>query len=99
MVGNYAQQQEMEIKVQDGILDEMTEGLKRLGVIGDTIKVELEEQDEMLEAVDTQMDEAKNRLDGLMIKIDKILGHSNKKRICVIIFLLILLIILVYFSM
>jgi len=98
LVGNYRQQQKMEIKVQDEILDEMTQGLKRLGVIGDTIKVELEEQDEMLADVDTQMDEAKNRLDVLMVKIDKILGHSNKKRIGVIIFLLLLLILLVYFS-
>jgi len=98
LVGQYHQQQEMEIKVQDEILDEMTEGLKRLGMIGDTIKVELEEQDQMLEDVDTQIDEAKNRLDALMVKIDKILGHSNKKRIGIIIFLLITLIVLVYFS-
>jgi len=98
LVGHYHQQQEMEIKVQDEILDEMTEGLKRLGMIGDTIKVELEEQDQMLHNVDTQMDEAKNRLDVLMVKIDKILGHSNKKRIGVIILLLLVLLLLVYFS-
>merc|ERR1712060_769392 len=98
LVGHYHQQQEMEVKVQDEILDEMTEGLKRLGMIGDTIKVELEEQDQMLHNVDTQMDEAKNRLDVLMVKIDKILGHSNKKRIGVIILLLLVLLLLVYFS-
>jgi len=98
MVGHYHQQQEMEIKVQDEILDEMAEGLKRLGMIGDTIKVELEEQDQMLEDVDSKIDEAKNHLDALMVKIDKILGHSNKKRIGVIIFLLLMLILLVYLS-
>merc|ERR1719192_2005855 len=98
MISSYRQQQKMEIHAQDEILDEMTEGLKRLGLIGDTIQVELKEQEGMLNEVDEQMDEAKDRLTVLTAKVDKILGQSQKKRMGLICFLMMILILLLYFS-
>merc|ERR1712173_165421 len=98
MIATYRQQQELEINQQDEILDEMSEGLKRLGLIGDTIQVELKEQETMLDEVDEQMDEAKVRLIVLTAKVDKILGRSDKKRLGLICMLVLILVLLVYFT-
>jgi len=94
---NFRSNQEMIHREQDEVLDDMLGSLKRLGMMGNVIEVELEEQNELLDEIDDDMDHAQSRLDAMTAKLDKILGHSDGKKWCIIMVLVITLGIMIYF--
>jgi len=86
-----------EEKVQDEILSDMFSTLKRLGVHGDTINLELEEQNVMLSEVSDEMDTVMGRIKHLTDKLDRLMNFSMGKKMVVIILLLIILVVMIYF--
>jgi len=96
-IGDFQKQQLDVREEQDEILSGMIVSLQRLGAMGNTIEIELKEQNKMLEEVDEDMETAQDRLASLTVKLDKLLGQSGKNKICLIIFLVMVLIFLVYF--
>jgi len=96
-LANFRQNQEMVHKEQDEALDDMLGSLKRLGMMGDVIQQTIEEDIELLEEMDEDMDHAQNRLDVMSAKLDKILGHSDGKKWCIIMVLVITLGVMIYF--
>merc|ERR1712079_462219 len=94
----HQQEQQLEEKKQDEILDDMHATLKRLGVHANTINVEMESQMKLLDEVDEEMTITGDRLTRLTQKLDDLMGQSNSKKICLIIFLIVVLITLLYFT-
>lgn len=96
-INNQVEQAQVERKDQDEYLDDMLHTIKRLGVHGREIDIELKEQNKMLDEVNEEMDTAMARLNRLSKGVDKLLKGSTTKKIAVIIILLIILVLLIYF--
>eukprot|EP00494_Astrolonche_serrata_P032934 UN33203 len=56
----YRSEQQLQVKQQDEILDDMLGSLQRLGAMGGQIQVEIEEQNEMLEDIEDDIDDAQD---------------------------------------
>ncbi|ETO28444.1 expressed hypothetical protein [Reticulomyxa filosa] len=97
IINAHQQQTQAHRQEQDEILDDMLETLKRLGVKGHDITAEIEEQNVMLDEVSTQMDTASDRIAHLTHKLDALMNHSESKKICIIIVLIIILGVMIYF--
>jgi len=82
---------------QDEILDDMLQTLKRLGVQGHAITVEIEEQNVLLDDIGSEMDTTQNRIAKLTQKLDALMGHSENKKICLIVILVVVLVVMIYF--
>ncbi len=72
------QHQQMHEQEQEATLDDMLTSLQRLGVVGETISVELHEQSGLLGSLDDDLDEAGDRMDLAMRKLEKILGTKSR---------------------
>lgn len=91
------EQQTVQIGRQDEMLDDMNESLKRLGVMGNTIQVELEEQHHMLTDLEADMDHTIGHMGQVMKKLDKVLRHKDRGKLCLFLLLTIILAVLMYF--
>lgn len=98
MTSSYDQKQQVQEVKQDEIAADMLQSLKRLGVMGNTIQVELEEQAELLDELDDGMDNAGDKLAVLHQKLEDLLGDSITSQFCIILFLIGILILLMYFT-
>jgi len=96
-IEDHQQQQKHEEKQQDEILDDMHQTLKRLGVHANTINLEIESQTQLLDEVDDEMTITGDRLSRLTNKLDALMGHSNSKKIGLIVILIIVLCVMIYF--
>jgi len=96
-VTNFRQDVQLIERQQDDILDDMTDVLKRLNIMGETIGDELEEQNEMLQGVEDDLDDAQDRLTRMTNKLETLLGHSDGKKIGLIVMLVIILCVMMYF--
>jgi len=76
-------------KEQDIVLDDINEALSRLGDVATTITKELKTQEVLLDEVSGEVDEATDNMQRALKSIDKLLGKSDKGRICCIIILII----------
>merc|ERR1719483_98067 len=94
---DYEQSQQMVHKEQDDILEDMLSSIQKLGMMGDVISHELHEQNELIDEIDDDMDAAQDRLTRMTLRLDRILGHSDSKKWCLIIALSIVLMIMIYF--
>jgi chromosome segregation ATPase len=97
LLGGHQRQQHVERDVQDNIMDDMLHTLKRLNVHGNLISVELEEQSRIMDDIDEEMDQADSTLRTLTGRLDQLLGHSENKKIALIVLLVIVLVVMVYF--
>lgn len=95
------QQQEMMIRQQDNVLDDMTSALTRLGDVAGNINKELIVQEEMINELDVELEHAQGTMDVVMKKMNKLLGRSDKGRYCclfwLIVIIVVLMVILIYF--
>merc|ERR1719356_632041 len=84
----YAKQAvEEQHKEQDEILDDMSKCLQRINVINGVMSTELEHHNQLLDEVEEEMDIAQDKLTAMTERLDKILGHSDKNKICLIVIL------------
>eukprot|EP00474_Spongospora_subterranea_P004391 CRZ04849.1 hypothetical protein [Spongospora subterranea] len=90
------QAQQMMEKEQDVHLDDMLSSLQRLGVMGTQVHDELEDQRLLLNEVDQDMDDAGDRMEVVMKKLDKLIGNSNRGKLYIMFFLTLLLVILLF---
>lgn len=84
--GREQQQQLLEAK-QDVVLEDMSEALSRLGDVSHTIGKELKEQEELLNEIDDEVTMAQGNMDVAMKKLEKLLGTSDRGRMCLILVL------------
>jgi len=82
---------------QEEILGDMLQTLRVLGVQGHAITTEIEEQNVLLDEIGSEMDTTQDRIARLTQKLDALMGHSESKKICVIIILVIVLVVMIYF--
>lgn len=95
-IDGQSQQQSMIMKEQDTQLDEVGETIGVLKQMGTVIHNELEEQEELLDDLDSEMSSTQDRLSRTLAKVDKALNISkDKKQSCCIVLLVLLLIILI----
>lgn len=87
---DYAKEQQLMEAKQDVVLDDMMGALDRLGDVGTTINVELANQTAAINDIDEEMNTGLGQMDQVMKKITKVLGTSNKGKLCCILFLTIL---------
>lgn len=92
---NKQQQQVAVVHQQDAVLDDMSAALERLGAMSSTINTELQVHNEMLTAMDEEMDATQNTMTKVLRKIDKLLGQSDTGRMLCILFLFICVIVLI----
>jgi len=74
---------------QDEVLDDMSSALGRLTDVAATINTELKDQNQILQSMDGEMDESLSSMGMVMGKLNRIIGKSDKGRLCCIIFLII----------
>lgn len=91
-----ARTQEQAIMQQDEVLDDIQSALARLGDMGTTINVELEDQNKMLTEFSNEIDETQDTLTAVTAKIQKLLGTSDKGKLFCIFFLFIIVVILFF---
>jgi len=94
-VENKHQEQLLLQKKQDVVLDDMSAALARLGDISDTINVELKVGNKMLGELDVQLGETEDKMNIVMLKLDKLLGNSDRGRLGCIIFLILVAVALI----
>lgn len=93
---DFQSSQQMVYKEQDDILEDMLSSIQKLGMMGDVISHELHEQNELMDEIDEDMDAAQDRLTRMSFRLDRVLGHSDSKKWCLIMCLSIILFILIY---
>mmetsp|Transcript_54729 Transcript_54729/g.67131 ORF Transcript_54729/g.67131 Transcript_54729/m.67131 type:complete len:251 (-) Transcript_54729:48-800(-) len=97
-INNQLNEQQQQIAMQDEYLDDILLSLKRLGVKADTMNIEFKDQERLLGDVEQEMDTTQSKLKRLTLKLDDMLGRSDNKKICLIVFLVIVLAVLLYFT-
>mmetsp|Transcript_15260 Transcript_15260/g.21443 ORF Transcript_15260/g.21443 Transcript_15260/m.21443 type:complete len:155 (-) Transcript_15260:115-579(-) len=99
--GSSLQHLENAHKAKDALLDDMESAVDRLGSIAHSIRGEVIEHNEMLDNLDEELDDADQTMGTTMKKITKLLGTSDRGRLCCILWLVIinviLIIILIFF--
>lgn len=83
------------IDEQDRQLDSLGNAVTRLTLLSGDIKTELVEQDKLLDNLQTDMDDAGNRMEVVMASLNKLLKSKDGCQIGIIVTLAIILIILV----
>jgi len=94
-VASRGDQQQLLQQKEDEVLDDMISALGRLGDVSNTISDTIKEQKRDLDELDTHVEEGNSRMDVVMKKVNRLLGSSDKGRICCIIFLAIMIIVLI----
>jgi len=79
---------------QDVVLEDMLESISRLGVMGETIMIEIDGQADMLEELDEDIDHAQTRMDAALEKMQRILKTKSRWKLWTILFLSLLFLIL-----
>jgi len=75
---------------QDIVLDDINEALVRLGYVADGISRELKQHEVILDDITQEVTTATTSMQKALKQMDKLLGRSDKGRICCIIILLII---------
>eukprot|EP00466_Bigelowiella_natans_P007140 jgi/Bigna1/91688/estExt_fgenesh1_pg.C_1130034 len=88
--GDKLQRMETIARSKDAMLDDMESAVDRLGFIASTIRSEVIEHNDMLDTLDQDIDEADERMGSTMKKITKLLGTSDKGRLCCIFWLIVI---------
>eukprot|EP00049_Salpingoeca_infusionum_P026480 m.25877 g.25877 ORF g.25877 m.25877 type:complete len:246 (-) comp8776_c0_seq2:815-1552(-) len=95
-IDSQMQHQETIMRTQDSQLEEVSQTIQHLRVAGEVIGDELDAQNDMLNDLDEDMEQANTRLMGTIKKIDKVLAISRDgKQSCLIFLLLVVLIVLI----
>eukprot|EP01025_Chloroclados_australasicus_P051737 TRINITY_DN6031_c0_g1_i1.p1 TRINITY_DN6031_c0_g1~~TRINITY_DN6031_c0_g1_i1.p1 ORF type:complete len:228 (-),score=11.45 TRINITY_DN6031_c0_g1_i1:144-827(-) len=94
-------EQQSLLRQQDEQLDELSESVNRLGQIGIRIHEELNNQNDMLDALDQDVQVTTNKIKSAQIKISEIIKKSGSCRqlICVIVLVVILIVLIVLAAM
>ena len=89
------------LKEQDVVLDEMDEGLMRIGGMAESIATELDDQNKSLKDFNDEVEEAQAKMNFLMRGMSKLLKTTNNGFLCMILFLTITfcIMLLVYVNM
>mmetsp|Transcript_18233 Transcript_18233/g.34522 ORF Transcript_18233/g.34522 Transcript_18233/m.34522 type:complete len:139 (-) Transcript_18233:200-616(-) len=99
--GDRLHQMETMAKRKDAVLDDMEAAVDRLGFIAHTIRSEVTEHEQMLDGLNEEIDTADQRMGATMKKVTKLLGTSDRGRLCCILWLVLinvlLLIIIILF--
>lgn len=82
-------------KEQDEVLENMSSVLKSIGVMADEMKVELEDQNQLLTQVNNQADEVNDKAQIVINRLQQLLNTNDKGKLCAIGVLLIILIALI----
>lgn len=69
---------------QDEHLDDLHNSASRLGAIADTINIEIEEQNRLLDDLDTDLDKTMNNMEGALKRMDKLFKTNNRCETCTI---------------
>jgi syntaxin 6 len=85
------QQQQLLERKQDVVLDDMSSALSRLTDMSTGINEELTTQGAMLSEFDDELDETASTMAGVQARLEKLLGTSDKGRLCCI-FVLVLIV-------
>jgi len=93
---DYKQNQKQMEEKQDVILDDMMGALERLGDIGGTINVELTAHNKTIQELDEDVEKGMGSMGVVMGKMTKLLGTSNKGKLCCILFLFLLAVVLLF---
>jgi predicted RNase H-like nuclease (RuvC/YqgF family) len=94
-IAGQGRQQEQKIADQDNKLFELGEGVDKLGVHAKIIKTELEEQNVILGELETDMDNAGDKMNVVMASLSKLLKTKDGCQLWTIVILAVVLIILV----
>ena len=94
-IKNQSQITRTTIEAQDQQLDNLGNAVTRLTLLSGDIKTELVEQDKLLDNLQTDMDDAGNRMEVVMASLNKLLKSKDGCQIGIIVTLAIILIILV----
>lgn len=81
-------------QVQEVLLDDMAAALGRLENVGSSIGGELTEQSLELNEFDRELDNAQSVIGNVILRMDKLLGKSNKGKCCCLIMEIIICVIL-----
>jgi len=95
-VDDRSSQQQNMVEEQDVVLGDMHEALVRLGDIATTMDVELEQQNSQLKELGDDVDDVQGDLNTVNAKIEKLLGTSDKGKLCCIFFLFVVVVILFF---
>jgi|Transcript_45894 hypothetical protein len=85
------QDQQQIMQHQDEALTALSDSVKRLGDTAQTINVELQDQQRMLEELEEDIDKETENLNFVMKKVGRLLKTSDHKQLCVIIALFLLM--------
>jgi len=80
---------------QDLMLDDMSAALGRLGDVATAIHVEVQQQNVAIQELDSDVDDAQDRMNSVLRKINKLLGQSDSGRLLCILFLVIIAIVMI----
>merc|ERR1719317_1702306 len=78
---------------QDEALDQICDGVKRLRHVGYDINIELDVQERLLGDIDHEMDIAKNKVDGNIIRVERFSQKTKDKGGCCLMLLLLVIIV------
>lgn len=90
------QEQQLLQRQQDDVLDDMHSALSRLGDITGTINTELHVHNDLLQEFDDELDDTASHMSMVQQKLEKLLGTSDKGRLCCL-FLLVLIALVLFF--
>lgn len=96
-IADQREQMQIERKDQDEVMEDMLITLERLGAHGTQINIQLDSHKDMLHGVNDEMDGVQQKMNRLTKKLDQLLGHSEGKKIGLIVFLIIVIAIMIYF--
>ena len=86
-VNNQKEEQARIFKEQDEVLDDMDEGLMRIGGMAESISTELDAQNKSLKEFNDEVEEAQAKMNFLMRGMSKLLKTTNNGFLCMILFL------------
>ena len=94
MYTDQAQENKVAEQAQEVLLDDMAAALGRLENVGSSIGGELTEQSMELNAFERELDNAQGIMGNVLLRMDKLLGKSNKGKCCCLLMEIIICVIL-----
>mmetsp|Transcript_6932 Transcript_6932/g.12760 ORF Transcript_6932/g.12760 Transcript_6932/m.12760 type:complete len:139 (+) Transcript_6932:143-559(+) len=94
--GSVLEQMKHVERQKEDVLDDMESAVDRLGFIATTIREEVTEQVDMLEELDTEIDEGSQKMSATMKKVTKLLGTSDRGRLGCILGLVVINVVLIF---
>eukprot|EP00164_Ancoracysta_twista_P002934 GFYU01003905.1.p1 GENE.GFYU01003905.1~~GFYU01003905.1.p1 ORF type:complete len:248 (-),score=55.79 GFYU01003905.1:96-839(-) len=85
LLDSESQKQGLLVKKQDETLDLLADSVGRLGQMGREINTELKTQDRMIEEFGKDLDDTSSRMMQIQHRLDKIMGNSDKCKMCTIV--------------